>query len=148
MDSQELLMYGGFIAILIIATTTVALADETILIQSGLNSELENKITLHIPHGHIEDISWVERVSNEGTIEISGINFSVINNDDIPHSFETCVGIGKITDEETVKKDNSIVCSHSKIIEKKSKLADQKIELSKGVKVSNLKNISISIKEF
>ena len=143
MDSQELLMLGGFIAILAIATTTVALADETILIQSGL----ENKITLLVPHGHIEDISWVERVSNEGTIEISGITFSVINNDDSPHSFETCIGIDRANSTAS-KENNSIACTYSETVEKKSKLSDQKIDLSEGVKVSDLKNISISIKEF
>ena len=145
-DFQKFLIHAGFIVILIIATSAMAIADESVLNQSFSNSEYGENSSL-IPHGHIEDFSWTKRVSVDGVIEISGIEFSVINDDDISHSFEICTIIQGPLGKFTPSLDSSLACTNTDEIEANKKSVEQFIDFSRGVKVSELVDISIAIQE-
>ena len=75
------------ISILILTTSTMALADESLLVKSAINSELAKNVDIS-PRGYVNDISWVKQVSRDGVIEIKGISFSVVNEDNKTHLFE------------------------------------------------------------
>lgn len=144
---QKFFIHASFIVILIIATTTMAIADESILTQSFSNSEfIENSAVA--PRGHIEDFSWTKRVSTDGVIEISGIGFSVINDDNIAHSFEICTIVQGPLEKFTPSLDSPLACTNTEKIEPYGKIVNQVIDLSNGVKVSELVDISIAIQEF
>jgi len=140
---QKFVIHGSFIAILIIATTSMATADESILTQTFTNSEI-NEIA---PHGHIEDFSWIKKVSTDGVIEISGIGFSVVNDDEITHSFEICSIIQGPLERFTPALDSPLACITTEKIESGAKTTSQTINFSQGVKVSDLVDISIAIQE-
>ncbi|BDQ30674.1 hypothetical protein NZNM25_15040 [Nitrosopumilus zosterae] len=143
---QKFFIHASFIVILIIATTTMAIADESILTQSFSNSEfIENSAVT--PRGHIEDFSWTKRVSPDGVIEISGIGFSVINDDDIGHSFEICTIVQGPLEKFTPSLDSPLACTNTEKIEPYGKIENQFIDFSNGVKVSELVDISIAIQE-
>ena len=145
-DFQKFVIYGSFIGILIIATTAMAIADESILTQSFSNSEFgENSV--FTPHGHIEDFSWTKRVSVDGVIEISGIEFSVVNDDIISHSFEICSIVQGPLEVFTPSLDSSLACTSTDEIENNGELTNQLIDFPKGIKVSDLVDISIAIQE-
>ena len=140
---QKFVIQGSFIAILIIATTSMATADESILTQTFTNSEI-NEID---PHGHIEDFSWIKKVSTDGVIEISGIGFSVVNDDETTHSFEICSIIQGPLERFTPALDSPLACITTEKIESSAKTTSQTINFSQGVKVSDLVDISIAIQE-
>ena len=140
---QKFVIHGSFIAILIIATTSMAVADESILTQTFTNSG----ITKVVPHGHVEDFSWIKKVSTDGVIEISGIGFSVVNDDKIAHSFEICTIIQGPLEIFTPALDNPLACIATEKIESSAKITSQIIDFSHGVKVSDLVDISIAIQE-
>ena len=145
MDFENFAIFS-FISVLILGTATMALADESFLIQSFSNSESGEDFTA-IPQGHIEDVSWVKKVSNDGVIEIDGITFSVVNDDHISHLFEICVVIEGPIGEFTPSLNGPLTCTFSEIIEGNEKLTNQSIDFLKGVKVSDLIAISIAIQE-
>ena len=124
----------------------MAIADESILSQSFSNEELEKNSTFS-PQGHIEDFSWIKRVSSDGVIEISGIGFSVVNDDDISHSFEICTIIQGPLEKFTPPLGSPLACTTVKEIAGTEKISNQFIGFSNGVKVSDLIDISISIQE-
>lgn len=146
-DLQKFFIHTSFIVILIIATTTMAIADESILTQSFSNSEFVENPPF-TPRGHIEDFSWTKRVSSDGVIEISGIGFSVINDDDIAHSFEICTIVQGPLEKFTPPLDSPLACTNTEKIEPYEKRVNQFIDFSNGVKVSELVDISIAIQEF
>ena len=145
-DFQKYIMYGILAMILIIATISMAIADDSILIQSFSNSELDEnpKFT---PHGHIEDFSWTKRVSIDGVIEISGIGFSVVNDGKIAQSFEICTIVQGPLEKFTPSLDSPLACINTEVIEANKKSVNQFIDFSNGVKVSELVDISIAIQE-
>jgi len=143
---QKFIPHIGIILILIIATVSMAIADESLATQSFLNSENGENPTF-TPRGHIEDFSWVKRVSEDGVIEISGIGFSVINDDDVTHSFEICSIVQGPLEKFTPSLDSQLVCTTSKEIESNEKLTNQSIQFPKGIKISDLVDISIAIQE-
>lgn len=145
-DYQNFIMYGSIITILIIATISMAIADESFLTQSFSNSEIGETSTF-TPRGHMEDISWTKRVSKDGVIEISGIEFSVVNDDDDPHSFEICTIVQGPLEIFTPSLDSSLACTVTDEIESNGKLGKQTINFPNGVKVSDLVDISIAIQE-
>lgn len=145
MDFEKFAIFS-FILVLILGTATIALADESFLIQSFSNSELEEFSTL-VPQGHIEDVSWIKKVSIDGVIEINGINFSVVNDDYNSHLFEICAVIEGPIGEFTPSLDSPPACTSLEIIEGNEKLKNQSIGFLKGVKVSDLIGISIAIQE-
>ncbi|MCV0409556.1 hypothetical protein [Nitrosopumilus sp.] len=143
---QKFFIHASFIVILIIATTTMAIADESILTQSFSNLEvIEN--SAFTPRGHIEDFSWTKRVSPDGVIEISGIGFSVINDDDRVQSFEICTIVQGPLEKFTPSLDSPLACTNTEKIEPYGKIVNQFIDFSSGVKVSELVDISIAIQE-
>ena len=133
--------------VLIVATSTMALADESFLANPILNPISNNEPIQTTAQGHVEDFSWIQRVSLEGVIEISGVSFLVVNDDDTEHSFQICTVIEGPTGQFTPSFDSPLACTTTEIIsnEKSSKL--QTIELPNGVKVSDLVDITIAIQE-
>ncbi len=146
-DFQKYIMYGVLAIILIIATISMAIADESIITQSFLNSEIGDTEPF-TPRGHIEDFSWTKRVSSDGVIEISGIGFSVVNDDDLAHSFEICTIVQGPLKIFTPSLDSSLACTSTDKIENNGKITNQYIGFPNGVKVSDLVDISITIQEF
>ncbi len=146
LDFQKYIMHGVLAIILIIATISMAIADESILTQSFSNSELVEKSFL-TPRGHIEDFSWTKRVSLDGVIEISGIGFSVVNDGNIPQSFEICTIIQGPLEKFTPPLDSPLACTSTEIIDTNKKSVNHFIEFDTGVKVSELVDISIAIQE-
>lgn len=143
MDLQKI-MTISFISILILATS-IASADESFLIQSFSNSTLdENSIS---PHGHVEDISWVKKVSLEGVIEIDGITFSIVNEDEKDHLFEICALIEGPPGKFTPSLDSPPTCTSLEMVKGNERISNQSIDFIKGVKVSDLVDISITIQE-
>ena len=132
--------------ILIIATVSMAIADESILTQSFSNSELGKNAQI-IPRGHIEDFSWTKKVSSDGVIEISGIGFSVVNDGKVAQSFEICTVIQGPLGKFTPSLDSSLACTRTQIIETNEKAVNQFIDFDTGIKVSELVDISIAIQE-
>ena len=143
---QKFLMHSSIIVILIIATASMAIADESFLIQSFSNKESGENSSL-TPRGHIEDFSWKKKVSSEGVIEITGIGFSVVNDDKNKHSFEICSTIQGPLEKFTPSLDSPLACTNTEEIESNEKLTSQTIDFSKGIKVSDLIDISIVIQE-
>ncbi len=139
-------MHGFIAMILIIATISMAIADESILTQSFSNSELGIN-TITTPRGHIEDFSWSKRVSSDGVIEISGIGFSVVNDGDIAQSFEICTIIQGPLEKFTPSLDSPLACTNTEVIKVNKKSVNQFIDFTNGVKVSELVDISIAIQE-
>ncbi|WP_182128084.1 hypothetical protein [Nitrosopumilus sp. b3] len=146
LDFQKYIMYGVLAIILIIATISMAIADESILTQSFSNSELEEK-SLLTPRGHIEDFSWIKRVSSDGVIEISGIGFSVVNDGNIAQSFEICTIVQGPLEKFTPSLDSPLACASTEIIDTNKKSVNHFIDFDTGVKVSELVDISIAIQE-
>ena len=145
MDFQKI-VWISFVSILILATSSMALADESFLVQSSSSSKLTEDPT-NSPHGYIEDISWVKKVSTDGVIEIDGITFSIVNSDDDFHLFEVCAVIEGPLGEFTSPLDNSLDCTSLETLKGNEKLIGQSIDFSKGVKVSDMIGISIIIQE-
>ncbi len=137
---------GILVLILVVATSTMALGDESFLTESFLNPISNNEPIIGV-NGHIENFSWIQRVSHEGVIEISGISFLVTNDDLKGHLFQICTVLEGPTGEFTPSYDDSLACTTTEIIVKHGKSEIQTIELSKGVKVSDLVNISWTIQE-
>jgi len=137
----------SFISVLILGTATIALADESFLVQSLYNSELKEEMSTFTPRGHIEDVSWVKKVSTEGVIEIDGIIFSVINDDHNSHLFEICAVMEGPFGKFTPSLDNPLSCTSLEMIEGSGKLINQSINFPKGVKVSEIVDVSIVIQE-
>jgi hypothetical protein len=137
----------GLMLVLVVATSTMALADESFIIESFFNSNSSEEIHTSVARGHIEDFSWIQRVSMEGVIEIKGISFVVINDDDVNHSFQICTVIEGPTGQFTPSFDSPLACITTKIITNENKSNIQTIEFSQGVKVSDLVDITISIQE-
>lgn len=137
----------GLMLVLIVATSTMALADESFLEVSFLNPISNNEPSTTTVSGHVEDFSWIQRVSTEGVIEISGISFVVINNDDSNHSFQICTVIEGPSGQFTPSFDSPLACTTTEIITNEMKSEIQIIELSKGVNISDLVDITISIRE-
>jgi len=146
MDFEKIATFS-FISVLILGTTTISLADESFLVQSLSNSELKKDISTFAPQGHIEDISWVKKVSPEGVIEIDGIIFSVVNDDHNLHLFEICAVIEGSFGKFTPSFDDSLSCTSLEMIEGSGKMTNQSIDFSKGVKVSEIIDVSIVIQE-
>ena len=145
-DFQKGLIHASFIVILIIATSAMAIADESVLTQSFSNSESEISSEL-TPHGHVEDFSWIKRVSNDGVIEISGIGFSVVNYDKKKHVFEICTIVQGPLEIFTPSMDSPLACTITDKIKSNGKMINQIIDFPKGVKVSDLVDISITVQE-
>lgn len=145
-DFQKFISLIGIISILILATVSMAIADESFVTQSFSNSENE-KNEPFTPRGHIEDFSWIKRVSVEGVIEISGIGFSIVNDDAISHYFEICSIVQGPIEKFTPALDSPLACITSKEIESNAKLINQLIKFPKGIKISELVDISIAIQE-
>ena len=137
----------GLMLVLVVATSTMALADESFIVESFFNPISSEGIGTSIARGHIEDFSWIQRVSMDGVIEVSGISFVVINDDDTNHSFQICTVIEGPTGQFTPSFDSPLACTTTKIITNENKSNIQTIELSQGVKVSDLVDITISIQE-
>jgi len=137
----------GLLLVLVVATSTMALADDSFLEASFLNPISNNEPSTNTVNGHVEDFSWIQRVSTEGSIEISGISFRVINDDDFSHSFEICTVIEGPRGQFTPSFDSPLDCTTSEIITNDNQSNIQTIELSKGVNISDLVDITISIRE-
>lgn len=137
----------GLMLVLVVATSTMALADESFLEVPLLNPISNNEPSETVVSGHVENFSWIQRVSTEGVIEISGINFVVINDDDSEHSFQICTVIEGPIGQFTPSFDNPLACTTTEIITNENKSNIQTIELFKGVNVSDLVDITISIRE-
>ncbi len=137
----------GLMLVLVVATSTMALADESFIEESFFNSNSNEEIHTSIARGQVEDFSWIQRVSMDGVIEISGISFVVRNNDDVNHSFQICTVIEGPTGQFTPSFDSPIACTTTEIITNENKSNLQIIELPQGVKVSDLVDITISIQE-
>jgi len=137
----------GLMLVLIVATSTMALADESFLEVSFLNPISNNAPSTTTVSGHVEDFSWIQRVSTEGVIEISGISFVVINDDDSNHTFEICTVIEGPMGQFTPSFGNPLACTTTEIITNENQSILQSIKLSKGVNISDLVDITISIRE-
>ena len=144
MDLQKLVGIS-LVPLLILATSSIALGDQSFLGQPLSSSQLTENGTS--PHGYIEDISWVKKVSVDGVIEIDGITFSIVNNDEISHLFEVCAVIEGPVGEFTASLDNAPACTSLEMVNGNEKLTNQSIDFFKGVKVSDLIDISIIIQE-
>ena len=145
-DVQKFTISSSMVAILVISTAAIALADESILTQSFLDYQL-NDISELTPHGHIEDFSWMKKVSKDGVIEISGISFSVVNDGKIKNSFEICTVIQGPFGTFTPSLNSPLACTITHELVSNEKIMNQSIDLPKGVKVSELVDISITIQE-
>lgn len=144
-DFQKFVMYSSLMGILIIATNSMAIADESVLNQSFSNSVGENlEIVLR---GHVEDFSWNKKVSSDGVIEISGIEFSVVNDDEITHTFEICTIVQGPLEIFTPSPDSPLACTTTEEIKSYEKLVGQTIKFPNRIKVSDLVDISIAIQE-
>ena len=144
MDLQKI-AWISLVPVLILSTSSIALGDQSFLFQPLSSSQLtENGTTLH---GYIEDISWIKKVSVDGVIEIDGITFSIVNNDEISHLFEVCAVIEGPVGEFSASLDNSPACTSLEMVKGNEKLTNQSIDFLKGVKVSDLIDISIIIQE-
>ena len=137
----------GLIMILVVATSTMALADESFLTNPVLNPISNNDPIPTTATGHVENFSWIQRVSIDGVIEVSGINFLVVNDDDIEQSFQICTVIEGPTGQFTPSFDSPLACITTKNIANENRSELQTIELPKGVKVSDLVDITITIQE-
>lgn len=138
----------GLMLVLVVATSTMALADESFVVESFFNPISSEEMPIDTTRGHVENFEWIQRVSTDGGIEISGINFVVINDDeDINHSFQICTVIEGPTGQFTPSFDSPLACTTTEIIKNANKSNLQTIEFSQGVKVSNLVGITISIQE-
>ena len=145
MDFQTI-MTISFVSVLILATSSMALADDSFLIQTSSSSKLtENDIVS--PHGYVEDISWIKKVSADGVIEIDGFRFSVINDDNVDHLFEICALIEGPERIFTPSSDSNPACTSLEWVKSNQKILNQSIEFTKGVKVSDMVDISITIQE-
>jgi len=147
MDLQHFIISISFITVLVIATSTMALADQSLLIESFSTVSLDDENPTLFPQGYVDNISWVKKVSTDGVIEIDGIIFSVINEDNFPHSFEICAVIEGPIGTYTPSIDDSLACTNTEEIEGNSISINRSIDFSKGVKVSELIDISITIQE-
>jgi len=147
MDLQQFVISIGFISILVIATSTMALADQSILIESFSTVRLNDENPTLFPRGYVDNISWVKKVSSDGVIEIDGIIFSVINEDNIAHSFEICAVIEGPLGMYTPSLDSPLACTNTGEIAESNTSINQSIDFPKGVKVSELIDISITIQE-
>lgn len=147
MISQNFVIFGSFILVLIIATSTMAVADESFLLESFSNFQINGDNPTFAPHGYIEDISWVKKVSLEGVIEIDGITFSIVNDDYNSHLFEICAVIEGPPGKFTPSLDSDPMCLFSEVIEGNSMMTNQSLNFSKGVKTSDIMDISIMIQE-
>lgn len=145
-DFKKFLIHASFIIILIIATSAMAIADESVLNQSFSNSEsgISSELT---PQGHVEDFSWIKRVSNDGVIEISGIGFSVVNDGKKKHAFEICTIVQGPSEIFTPSMDSPLACTITDKIKSNGKIINQIIDFPKGVKISDLVDISITVQE-
>ena len=103
-----------------------------------VDTELEVLLT------HIEDIGLFV---DDGVIEISGIEFSVVNEDIISHSFEICSIVQGPLEVFTPSLDSSLACTSTEEIENNGKIVNQIIDFPRGIKVSDLVDISIVIQE-
>ena len=137
----------GLMLVLVVATSTMALADESFIVESFFDPISSEEMPIDTTRGHIENFSWIQKVSSEGVIEIKGISFVVINDDDANHSFQICTVIEGPTGQFTPSFDSTLACSTTEIITNENKSDIQIIEFSKGVKVSDLVDITISIQE-
>lgn len=146
MDFQNLSTLS-FILVLVIATSTIALADDSFLVESFPNSELTENNTLFSVKGHIEDISWVKSVSTDGVIEITGITFSIVNDDQLSHFFEICAVIEGPLGKFTSSPDSDPSCTLSDVIGINGMIKNQSINFLNGVKVSDIIDFSITIQE-
>ena len=146
MNFEKFVAITGIVSIAILATSTVALADESIFLQSIALSEIEGEIPIS-PLGTIQEISWLKQVSNEGVIEISGINYSVKNNDSEPHSYEVCFLIEGPNNVFMPNTNEDPICQKTKDIEGNSIIENLKLDFTRGIKVSELKDISFTIEE-
>ena len=145
MDFQKIATIS-FVLVLIFATSTIALADDSQLVQALSGSKLLGNSVIE-SHGQIEDISWIKKVSAEGVIEIKGIGFSVLNNDQNAHLFEICAVIEGPFGVFTSQLDSVPACTSLEMIEGNKKMKNISIEFPKGVKVSDIIDISIIIQE-
>jgi len=137
----------GLMLVLVVATSTMALADESFIVESFFDPISSEEIPIDTTRGHIENFSWIQRVSSEGIIEIKGISFVVLNDDDVSHSFQICTVIEGPTGQFSPSFDSPLACSTTEIITNENKSNLQIIEFSQGVKVSDLVDITISIQE-
>ena len=144
MDLQKLVGIS-LVPLLILATSSMALGDQSFLAQPLSSSQLAENGTS--PHGYIEEISWIKKVSADGVIEIDGITFSIVNNDEISHLFEVCAVIEGPVGKFSTSLDNSPACTSLEMVKGNEKLTNQSIDFLKGVKVSDLIDISIIIQE-
>lgn len=145
MDLQKV-VWISLVPVLILATSSIALGDQSFLTQPLSSSQISENSTF-TPHGHIEDISWIKIVSGEGVIAIDGITFSVVNSDEISHLFEICAVIEGPLGEFSSSLDNAPACTSLEMVKGNEKLTNQTIYFLKQVKVSDLIDISIIIQE-
>ena len=145
MDFQTV-MTIGFISVLFFATSSIALADDSELIQTLFGSPISSN-PVSESHGQIEDVSWIKKVSSEGVIEIDGMLFSIFNNDEKSHLFEICVVIEGPLGEFTPQLDSNPACTSLVMIDGVKTLKNLSIDFSKGVKVSDMVDVSITIQE-
>lgn len=145
MDLQKV-MWISLVPVLILATSSIALGDQSFLTQSLSSSQITENGTI-TPHGYIEDISWIKIVSGDGVIAIDGITFSIVNSDEISHLFEVCAVIEGPLGEFSSSLDNAPACTSLEMVKGNEKLTNQTINFFKEVKVSDLIDISIIIQE-
>lgn len=145
MDFQKITTIS-FISILILATTSIAVADDSFLVQTSPSSKLTENSPISL-HGYVEDISWVKKVSTDGVIEIDGITFSITNDDETDHLFEICALMEGPVGKFTPSSDSTPACTSLELVKSNQKLANQSIEFTKGVKISDMVDISITIQE-
>lgn len=136
----------GFFSILVLATTSIAMADDSFLIETSSNSKLTENLPKS-PHGYVENVSWVKKVSTSGVIEIDGIIFSITNYDKIDHLFEICALIEGPVGKYTPPPDSAPACTSPALIKSDQKLQNQSIKFGKGVKISDMVDISITVQE-
>ena len=136
----------SFIAILIIATSSFALADDSEKFQSLLGSQITDN-DVSTTNLFVENVSWVKKVSSDGVIEIGGIKLSILNTDDKSHLFEVCVVIEGPIGKFTPNQDETPACATPEMVESSEKMRNIHINFSKGVKVSDLVDISIIVQE-
>lgn len=144
MNFEKFVAITGIISIGILATFTVALADESIFLQSIAFSEIDGEIPIS-PLGTIQGISWLKQVSNEGVIEISGISYSVKNNDLDPHTYEICFLIEGPSNVFMPNSSEEPLCQITLDIKGDNVVQNQKLDFTRGIKVSELKDISFTI---
>jgi len=143
---QKLTSFGVLFAILVIAVTSGIFAEEfSFASKSVLNDLSADEFSISAPAGHVEDISFVQQVSTTGTIEIGAITFTLVADDPNIHSFQVCATLEGPSGIFSPSTDNTPACTNAEL--QGNKLSNQSIDFLRGVNVSDIVGISISVKE-